>query len=322
MFFRTWISSFLSIVISILYVSASAVAQDNTLSNSSATNLLIDAQWLLENNDVKAVRLISLGQTEKQYRIGHIPNSVFVDWKTQISDLSKEDLFNLPPQESIEKLLSSLGVTPEMTVVLSDNRSNRLSSRLFWTLRVYGHRDVKILNGGMTAWHQAGEEFTTSTISVEPTAYKVAAESKEMVAANLVDTPTVRKSLGKNVVLLDGRPEPQYSGEEPGIVFHTNKAHKRRGHIKTAINVPWKANFTKDGKFKSVEALREIYTKAGVTSNQNIVTYCNEGLHAAPAWFVLKELLGFPNVKLYDDSMGVWANRIDTPMQKFETPLD
>lgn len=322
MVFRTWVFSFLSIVIAILYVSSSAVAQDTAIPTPRTVELLVDAQWLSENNDAETVRLISLGQTAKEYHAGHIPNSVFVDWKTQISDLTKEDLFNLPPQENIETLLSSLGVTPEMTVVIYDNRSNRLSSRLFWTLKVYGHADIKILNGGMKAWHQAGEQFTTSTISVEPTAYKVAVESKEMVAANLVDTPTVRNSVGKNVVLLDGRPEPQYTGAKPGIVFHTNKAHKRRGHIKSAINVPWKTNFTEDGKFKSVEALREVYAKAGVTSDQNIVTYCNEGLHAAPAWFVLKELLGFPNVKLYDDSMGVWANRFDTPMEKTETSLE
>ncbi len=322
MVFRTSTFSFFLMIFAISIDSSSTVAQDAPPTTSRAAELLVDVQWLSENNDSEKVRLISLGQTAEQYRRGHIPNAVFVDWKTQISDPGRKDLFNLPPKENFEKLLSSLGVTPEMTVVISDNRSNRISTRLFWTMKVYGHTNIKILDGGLQAWLRSERKLTKAIISVVPTAYKVAVDSKDGVAENLVDTPTVQNSISKDVVLLDGRPTPQYTGAEPGVAFHTNKPHKRVGHIKSAINVPWKENFTKDGKFKSVEALRALYAKAGVTSDQQIVTYCNEGLHAAPAWFVLKELLGFPHVKVYDDSMGVWANRFDTPMEQTEALLD
>ena len=322
MFFRSSIFSFLLIIFSILSANSSAVAQEVSPTVSRASELLVDVQWLAQNNNADEVRLISLGQTAKEYRAGHIPNAVFVDWKTQISDQAHKDLFNLPPQENVELLLSNLGVTPEMTVVISDNRSNRISTRLFWTLKSFGHTNIKILDGGVKAWQRAGKQLTTSIVSIEPTVYKVAPESKGLAAENIANTPSVKNSIGKGVVLIDGRPEPQYTGAEPGIAFHTNKPHKRLGHIESAISIPWKANFTEDGEFKSTEELRAIYAEAGVTRDQHIVTYCNEGLHAAPTWFVLKELLGFPNVKLYDDSMGVWANRSDTPMERTEKMLD
>ena len=322
MIFISSLFRFLLIVFAIASVGSPTIAQDAAATASRASELLVNVRWLSENNDAEKVRLISLGQTENEFRKGHIPNALFVDWKTQISDPSHTDLFNLPPQKNVEDLLSSWGVTPKMTVVISDNRSNRISTRLFWTLKVHGHQKIKILDGGLQAWQRSGKQLTTSVISVVPTAYKLALQRKKTAAANIVDTPTVSKSIGTDVVLIDGRPKPQYTGAQLGIAFHTNKPHKRVGHIKSAINVPWKANFTKDGKFKSVEELRAVYAEAGVTSDQQIITYCNEGLHAAPAWFVLKELLGFPNVKLYDDSMGVWANRFDTPMEQTEPLLD
>jgi len=322
MIFRIWIFRFLLIALATSSASFSVVAQEVTSSVSQSSELLVDVQWLSQNYNSKKVRLISLGQTVQEYRAGHIPDAAFVDWKTQISDPSRSDLFNLPPQEVVESLLSNLGVTPEMTIVISDNRSNRISTRLFWTLKVYGHAKIKIFDGGLKAWLQAGKKLTTSISPIEPTVYRFAADNKEWAASNFADTKAVQSSIGKGGILLDGRPQRQYTGAEPGVAFHTNKPHKRLGHIKSAINVPWKANFTEDGKFKSVEALRALYADAGITQDQQIVTYCNEGLHAAPGWFVLKELLGFPDVKLYDDSMGVWANRFDTPMEQTEPLLD
>jgi len=321
MILQLWIFRFLLIAFTTSSVSSFVLAQSIPSKDSQSPELLVDVHWLSQN-DNEQLRLISIGQTIQEYRAGHIANSAFVDWKSQISDPSRKDLFNLPPREMVESLLSSLGVTPEMTIVISDNLSNRLSTRLFWTLKVYGHANIKILDGGGKAWLQSGEKLTTLISPIEPTVYRFAADNKEWASLNYTDTPGVITSVGNGVVLLDGRPRPQYTGAEPGIAFHTNKPHKRLGHIKTAINVPWKANFTEDGKFKSVEALRAVYAKAGITQDLQIVTYCNEGLHAAPGWFVLKELLGFPDVKLYDDSMGVWANRFDTPMEQTEPLLD
>jgi thiosulfate/3-mercaptopyruvate sulfurtransferase len=111
-----------------------------------------------------------------------------------------------------------------------------------------------------------------------------------------------------NVKLIDGRPADQFSGEQPGTVFHTGKEHKHRGHIPGAVNVFWKDNFNPDGTFKSKQELKKLYANAGVAADQCVVTYCNEGLHAAPPWFVLTEILGYDDVRVYDDSMSEWGN--------------
>ena len=296
-----------------------SIAQDSP-ATTSETSPLVDAKWLAANLD--QVRIISSGQTAEQFVEGHIPNALFVDWRTQITDPANSDLFSLPTKTQLETLLSNLGITPQTTIVLTDNRSNRISTRLFWSLKMFGHQNVKILNGGIGAWKSAGMSMSKQNLEIAPTKYQFSNANQKYAAANIANTQDVRNSVEQGDVLIDGRPENQYTGDVPGRVFHTNLPHQRRGHIKSAINIPWKENFTADGKFKSIEALRELYKQAGVTDDQQVVTYCNEGLHAAAPWFVLKELLGHPNVKLYDDSMGVWANRSDTPMTKTEATKD
>ncbi len=319
MIFRTSVFSILtsvfSAVITIAIGPSFATAQQSP-SATEAPAVLVDSNWLTERID--EVRLIDLGQTEDAFNRGHIKNAVYVDWKTQITNPTTSNLFNLPPRDSLETLLSQLGVTPEMSIVLADNRSNRISTRFYWTLKIYGHADVRILNGGTFAWRKAGKKLSTEKHPPQPTQYKFPNGNEKYAADNFADTQSVIDSIKQGDVLIDGRPTPQYTGAEPGIVFHTNLSHQRRGHIESAINVPWRENFTEQGKFKSVNELGELYENAGVTRDKKIVTYCNEGLHAAPTWFVLKELLGYPNVKLYDDSMGVWANRTNTPMTQTE----
>ena len=125
---------------------------------TSEASPLVDAKWLAEN--LADVRIISSGQTAKEFAEGHIPDAVFVDWKTQITDQTNSDLFSLPQKSQLETLLSSLGVTPQTTIVLTDNRSNRISTRLFWSLKIYGHKKLKILDGGIKAWQSAGMKLS------------------------------------------------------------------------------------------------------------------------------------------------------------------
>ena len=318
MIFKNSIFCVLLLVLSCPVIESPSIAQDS-LPKASDESPLVDAKWLAQNlNDV---RIISSGQTAEQFAEGHIPNAVFVDWLTQITDQENSDLFSLPSKLQLEKLLSNLGVTPQTLIVLTDNRSNRISTRLFWTLKIYGHTNLKLLDGGIDAWRSANMTLSKENQKIVPTQYRFPVTNEKYAADNTADTKEVWESVEQDAVLIDGRPEKQYTGADPGLTFHTNAPHQRRGHIKSAINIPWKENFTAEGKFKSIEELRKLYQQAGVTDDEQVITYCNEGLHAAAPWFVLKELLGFPNVKLYDDSMGVWANRSDTPMTKTE-PMD
>ena len=300
-----------------LFLSApNAVGQETTTKGS---NLLVDADWVEQHLD--EIRIISLESKPSEFIAGHIPNSIYVNWKTDIIAAANTDRYSLPSQSEVEALMSRIGVTPETTIVLADNLSNRVSTRLYWTLKTYGHPDVRILDGGVTSWRNAGKRLSKDMISITPTQYK-ALKTRQETANDFADTETVRKAVDNGDAIIDGRPVKQFSGEVPGAVFHTDKAHKRRGHIKSAISVPWKDNYNADGTFKSVEELRKIYAAANVLKDQEAVTYCNEGLHAATTWFVLKELLGYPKVRLYDDSMADWANRFDTPMEMPKVKTD
>ena len=315
MIFKSSVVCVLLLVSSIAGICASSFAQDSS-STTSDESPLVDAKWLSAN--LNKVRIISSGQSAEKFAQGHIPNSVFVDWRTQITNPANSDLFSLPTKSQLGMLLSNLGVTPETTIVLTDNLSNRISTRLFWSLKIYGHQHLKIFDGGIDAWRLAGLPLSQQNLKIVPTKYQFPIANEKYAAENMASTEEVLKSVKQGDVLIDGRPKSQYTGAKPGRVFHTDLPHQRRGHIASAINIPWKENFTAEGKFKSVEELRALYKQAGVTDGDQVVTYCNEGLHAAAPWFVLKELLGHPHVKLYDDSMGVWANRPDTPMTQTE----
>ena len=144
--------------------------------------------------------------------------------------------------------------------------------------------------------------------------------SKNRMPTLSADRTFIRQHLNdENVKLIDGRPPQQYTGEQPGRVFHTGKAHKHRGHIPGATNVFWVDNFNPDGTFKSARQLKALYAQRGIKPEKTAVAYCNEGLHAAPPWFVLSEILGFEDVRVYDDSMAEWGNS-DDPTQLGPSP--
>ncbi len=272
---------------------------------------LVDSEWIEANADPASLRIIGLGQTVEQYGAAHIPGEVFVDWKTEIASPENPDQFNLPSQEQIETLLSRLGVTPEMTIVISDNMSSRLSARMFWTLRCYGHADIRILDGGRRAWVQSGRDFTTDVPEIEATEYRVSAPNPGLRA----DLEAVRQCANnEDAVLIDSRVSEQFSGTAAGGTFHTGVEFERRGHIPSARNVAWPDNFGDDGKFRSADELRELYSNAGVDAG-TVITYCNEGIHATAPWFVMTEILGYEGVQVYDASMAEWSSQDNNEME-------
>lgn len=278
--------------------------------SNERTAVLIDTDWLATHISDESVRVIEIGKRDS-YASGHLPHSFFVDWIVDITDHELPERYNILPRERFEDLMGRLGVTPTTTLVLYDKFESRLSTRMFWTLRYYGHQPIKILDGGARAWVESGRPLSAEVPTVRPTVYEV-----ELVEPKLrAKRQFIRNRLDRTrLVLIDGRPSEQYTGEEPGAVYHTGTQHARLGHIPEAINVPWKQNLTPDGRFKSVNELRKIYISRSVINGPTIVTYCNEGLHAAHPWFVLTELLGYDNVRLYDDSLSEWANTTDEPM--------
>jgi len=287
-----------------------ALSSRGLLPNRSQPEVLVDPGWLAERLCQPDLRILELGKRDA-YDLGHIPQAAFVDWISDITDPDLPERYNVLSGRQMEQLLSRLGVGKKTTVVLYDRLANRLATRMFWSLRLYGHQQIEILNGGGNAWSVARQPLVTEVPTFAHTKYRV----DPLDGALQADRAFIKSQLAKpQFALVDGRPTGQYTGQLPGKVFHTGKPHARRGHLPQAVNIPWQENLTADGRFKSVNRLRKIYNEHGVTPESTVVTYCNEGLHAAHPWFVLTELLGYRQVRLYDDSLSEWANTSDAPL--------
>jgi thiosulfate/3-mercaptopyruvate sulfurtransferase len=288
-----------------LSIFSAAWAQSVPKRGDSQLSPLISVSALAEKIEAgDEICLIEIGDKRERYEQGHIKGAHFLHWVDDIIDPRHSDRYNIPDQASIEALLSKLGVTKDSHIVVYDRFANRLSTRMYWTLNFFGHDTVQVLDGGFPSWSNS-QVITGVLPMVERTNYKVTTVQQDLRANVQRVEKVVQSSSG---TLIDGRPVKQYTGEEPGAVFHTSKSHQNKGHIPGAVNIPWKNHLKKDGTFKSVAELKEMYRAGGIDSDGPIITYCNEGLHAALPWFVASALLKCKNVSLYDDSMAEWAN--------------
>lgn len=259
----------------------------------------------------KSVKVIEPAKNQADFLEGHLPAAQFVHWVDDMTDPENVTQYNNLQTQQFEELMSQLGIENDDHVIIYDRMNSRLSTRLFWTFKFFGHQQVQILDGGFEYWNSKQYPNSTEVIQVTTSGYEVASTNESLIAKmDFVEAQLEQPEMQ----LVDGRSPAQFSGEEAGKVFHTHEEHPRRGHIPGAINVFWKDNFNEDGTFKSLEDLRELYGSAGALPGNNVITYCNEGLHAAPPWFVLHEMLDYENVRLYDSSMAEWA-KSDTPMK-------
>ncbi len=296
---------------------AAQIAFADNAAPATPQRALVDVTWIQARIDSPRVCILELGPDIRRYRQGHIPGARFVHWVDDITEPADQARYTVAPPEMIEALLCRLGVQNDTTIVLYDDLNSRVSARMFWTLRYYGHKEIRILDGGRNAWPTAGQEFVTETTRVEPREYKIVSTLKK----HRICLKQLRNQLGKpGISIIDGRPAAQYTGEEPGKVYHTGKAHDQRGHIPGAVNILWTDNFREDGTFRSPAELSQMYEDHGVTRSHRVIAYCNEGLHAAPVWFVLTELLGYDKVQVYDESMAQWANDRELPVRQGDQP--
>jgi thiosulfate/3-mercaptopyruvate sulfurtransferase len=274
-------------------------------------SVLVTPAWLAERLAAPNVRIIDLGKTRPQFEAAHIPNAQFVDWRVDIVDPDNAQYFAVAPQASIESLLSKLGVTPQTTIVLYDSQSSRIAARMFWVLRYYGHGDIRILDGGTNAWVAAGGAQTDAVATVMPTEYRVG-ERNELLRAEYADVAAAVAD--SSARLVDARAPEFYSGDSLGSQYQSDRPNAAAGHIPGAENFFWADHFNADGTFKPVDELRARYAALGIEPDRVVISYCHVGLQASTPWFVLSQLLGYPDVRLYDRSMAEWANVPDAPM--------
>ena len=318
----TFTAAFVSLIVSVSTALFGYTAENGNANGVQETNesspLISAAQLheLLGSEGSENIVVIDLGPERETFDKAHIKGAQFVDWVKDITDMDQPNLYKLVDQAGMQKLLRRLGITEQSKIVVYDDMNTRIAVRMYWSLKYYGIHDVQVLDGGRPAWFAADLPVTKDVVQVTASQFEIKT-TNEKIAANL-DFIADRLQ-NPDVSLVDGRPKSQFDGDEPGKVFHTGALHNKKGHIPGAINILWKDNFNRDGTFKSRDELEKLYES--VTGSDMVVTYCNEGLHAAPPWFVLSEMLGHGDVRVYDNSLSEWANT-DQPVELTEKQDD
>lgn len=270
---------------------------------------LVTTEWVAQHLNDPKVRLIEVDVDTTAYDQGHIPGAVGVNWSTQLTDQIQRDI---PKKEAWERLMSQCGVTPDTKIVFYGDNNNWFAAYAYWVAKMYGHEDVVLMNGGRKKWELEGRPLTTERPNIQPTQYK-AKDLDPKYRAYMRDVlPFVGAPAGK--ALVDVRSPAEYNGEiiaPPGLP----ETAQRCGHIPGAVNIPWGMAVNEDGTFKSPEELRQLYASKGITPDKEVIAYCRIGERSSHTWFVLKELLGYPNVRNYDGSWTEWGSVIGAPIE-------
>ncbi len=273
--------------------------------------VLVSTDWVTQHaNDLK-VRLVEVDVDTSAYQKGHIKNAAGWNWSTQLNDNVRRDI---PDARQFEALCSSAGISNETTVVLYGDNNNWFAAFAFWQFKVYGHKDVRLMNGGRKKWELEGRPLTAEVPEFAPGRFKAATPDKS-VRARREDIFQILEE--KKTSLVDVRSPDEFTGKviaPPGM----SETAQRGGHIPGAANIPWSKAVNDDGTFKSYDELVRLYESQGVRPDREAVAYCRIGERSSHSWFVLKYLLGFPKVRNYDGSWTEWGNLIDAPIEKGE----
>ncbi len=271
---------------------------------------LVDAEWVQAHLADSTVRLIEVDVDTTAYEQGHIPGAVGFNWQKEL----QEQVVRAPVgKERLEELLSSAGVTPDTTLVLYGDNNNWFAAWALWILKYYGHRDVRLLNGGRVKWLADKREITTALPSYPRTHYTAHPPQSDIRAFR----DQIMSSLGRNgFTLVDVRSPGEYSGELLAPANLPQEGAQRGGHIPGAANIPWSMAVREDGTFKPAEELRALYEGKGITPDKEVIAYCRIGERSSHTWFVLSYLLGYSSVRNYDGSWTEWGSLIGAPIEK------
>jgi len=280
--------------------------------NYSNPEVLVDTEWVSKNTPSEKIQLVEVDyDPENGYRKGHINGATLIWWKRDINDPIIRDIIS---KKQFEDLMNRNGIAKDSQVVLYGDFNNWFAAFVFWVFKYYGHKNIKIMNGARKKWELEKRPYTIEEPKVTPTVY-VAEPPNEGLRAYLFD---VKRALDKNdTVLVDVRSPKEFTGEITAPPEYPMEHAQRGGHIPSANNIPWATAVNDvDGTFKTYEELKQNYTPKGVTPDKDVICYCRIGERSSHSWFVLKYLLGYPQVRNYDGSWTEWGNMIGNPVEK------
>jgi len=272
--------------------------------------VLVTTDWLRENLKTPNVRIVEVDVDPKLYAAGHIPGAVGWDWTTQLQDQVKRDIIS---REDFEKLNSEAGIKNTDTIIIYGDASNWFAAYGFWLYKIYGHKDVRLLNGGRAKWlNEEGAPLTTEVQKFAKSQYKVSSVDGSLRAK----VPEIFAASEKKAPLVDVRSPDEFTGKiiaPPGM----SETAQRAGHIPGATSIPWSTAVTNENTFKTADELRTIYLdQKRLDPSKPTIAYCRIGERSSHTWFVLKYLLGFKDVKNYDGSWTEYGNLIGVPIEK------
>jgi len=276
--------------------------------NGYAKPVLVTTEWLAEHLDDDKVVVAEVDENPDLYDEGHVPGAIKLHWRDDLQDPIERDLVE---KDAFEKLMSERGISNDTTLVLYGDKNNWFAAYAYWYLKIYGHNDVRILDGGRQKWIDEGRKLTTDVPSAKPATYS-ARDRDETIRAR---RDAVLTSLGRDS-LVDVRSPQEYAGDLIAPPGYEQEGAQRAGHIPTAKSIPWAQAVRDDGTFKPADELRELYSGKGVTPDRAVTAYCRIGERSAHTWFVLRELLGYEDVKNYDGSWTEWGNLVDVPIER------
>jgi thiosulfate/3-mercaptopyruvate sulfurtransferase len=274
--------------------------------------VVVSTEWLAEHLDDPKVRVVESDEDVLLYETGHIPGAVKIDWHTDQQDQLRRDFVD---KAGIEKLAASKGISNDTTVVLYGDRNNWYATYTFWLFRMYGHQDLRVLDGGRSKWAAEGRPMVKDVPTYPATSYTATAPDLSIRAfRDEVLREYVHSPAGK--ALVDVRSPAEYNGEVIAMVNYPQEGAQRAGHIPGARSIPWAKAANEDGTFKSADELRALYEGEAVTPDKKVVAYCRIGERSSHTWFVLTQLLGYPGVKNYDGSWTEWGSLVGVPIER------
>jgi thiosulfate/3-mercaptopyruvate sulfurtransferase len=274
-------------------------------------DVLVTTEWLAEHLADDNLVVAEVDENPDLYEDGHIAGAVKLHWRDDLQDPIERDIIE---KAEFERLLGSRGIGNDTSIILYGDKNNWFAAYAYWYLKIYGHEDVRILDGGRQKWIDEGRELTTET--VEPVSASYTAKDADESIRVRRDNVLQGLENGGNRALVDVRSPQEYSGELMAPPGYEQEGASRTGHIPTAQSIPWAQAVRDDGTFKSTDELRELYGAKGVTPEKEVLAYCRIGERSAHTWFVLRELLGYPDVKNYDGSWTEWGNLVDVPIER------
>ena len=274
---------------------------------------LVSSEWLAQNLGTQGLVVLESDEDVLLYQTGHIPTARKIDWHTDLNDSDTRDYID---GAGFAAVMSRLGINREDTIVLYGDKSNWWATYAMWVFKLFGHEDIRIMDGGRSKWVEEGRALTKDVPERPATDYPVIARDDSSIRAFKDD---VLAHFGKPMI--DVRSPLEYTGEKLHMPDYPNEGASRGGHIPTARSVPWSKAVNEDQTFKTIEELNQIYrVDAGISDASDVIAYCRIGERSSHTWFVLTYLLGIPKVRNYDGSWTEWGSTVRVPIVKGEEP--